>query len=462
LIFVIAAATVVHWLILSLQLPAFTWITAWFWTFQVKHLEARWVLLTVVPAIATVPLLAVKGRYWLKVAALVIFGIAVEFGFGFSEGRGIEGIRERIESTGHAQFAVAAVRQPSILKVMRDYNHLVLYDEVSVYGRTKPPGQLLIYMFTQRLANRLWPRSGPTEQLVVLRTFASYAWPIISYLVLFPFFWLGKIIFDEKIGILACALYVFVPAVNLITLHTDQVFFPLFFVSCLLLAALSAQRRTLALAVVSGMVAYLAVYCSFGLAYVVPAALATAVIVSRAAPAEGGQKRYWPRAVVGFVLGFVVLDLVNRIGFNYDFWARYSYSAAHHIEQKGYEYNLRNVMYFGFSNLLEHMVWTGIPIYVLAWIAIVGSVRAAFRRKADTGGGLVALVLVALIASLVVFGRTSSEIARLWLFLVPVFCMLAAWQAGRRDWLASRWVVGLLVLLQWGTVFLTKHFQDFW
>jgi hypothetical protein len=456
----IVAAVLVHWIILRLRLPAFTWITGWFWPFQVKQLDPRWVLLALAPCLAIVPLLATKGRYWLKVALLVVFGYTMQLSFGFSEGRGIDGVADRMRNTGHARFANAAVRQESVIKVMREYKYLALYNEITQYGKTKPPGQLLLYMFTQRIADRLFPRAEQEQQLDVLRKFASYTWPLMAYLVLFPLFWLTKIIFDHRTGILACALYTLVPSVNLITLHTDQAFFPLLFVSCPLLAAISTSRRTLFPALAAGAVAYLAVYCSFGLACVVPLAIAVSVIVSRT-KAEPGKGAYWYRAMLGLILGFLVLDLINRAAFNYDIWARFRYSMAHHIGLKGYEYNLRNVMYFSFSNLLEQMVWTGLPIYLLAWVGMLASVWAALRRRLDAGS-LLSLALLALIATLLLFGRTFSEVARLWLFLVPVFCVVAAWQMNIRASLSRYWVTALVVVLQWGTTYLTKHFQDFY
>ena len=58
-------------------------------------------------------------------------------------------------------------------------------------------------------------------------------------------------------------------------------------------------------------------------------------------------------------------------------------------------------------------------------------------------------------------GESKGETARLWLFIVPWLCALAA------DELRQRWpegrpmAAGALLVLQWATVVLTKTGQDF-
>lgn len=59
-------------------------------------------------------------------------------------------------------------------------------------------------------------------------------------------------------------------------------------------------------------------------------------------------------------------------------------------------------------------------------------------------------------------GHTKGEVARLWLFLVPVACILAA--DGLHRWFIHRRSAGLvwIAILQAGTMYVIKRFQDFW
>jgi hypothetical protein len=70
-------------------------------------------------------------------------------------------------------------------------------------------------------------------------------------------------------------------------------------------------------------------------------------------------------------------------------------------------------------------------------------------------------MLLLVFVALALFGRTKGEVARLWLFLVPTICVLAANELFMRVGRGRAWAIGALLVLQWGTVYLIKVNQDF-
>jgi hypothetical protein len=96
---------------------------------------------------------------------------------------------------------------------------------------------------------------------------------------------------------------------------------------------------------------------------------------------------------------------------------------------------------------------------LVAW-RLRSAVADTAHRRFDAGTAM-ALVLLAAIAFLLLFGHTKGEVARLWLFSVPVACILAADMLERRFGDHLRYTLVVLVGLQAITVYLTKRFQDF-
>jgi hypothetical protein len=109
---------------------------------------------------------------------------------------------------------------------------------------------------------------------------------------------------------------------------------------------------------------------------------------------------------------------------------------------------------------LEFAIWVGIPLTLLS---LAAERRAILRAVNGNMRGLVLPSLVVLLTFLYLgfFGKTKAESGRLWLFLVPMCCGLAAVEL--RDRYPLRWgpFTTLVIALQWLTVYLTKMGQDF-
>jgi hypothetical protein len=452
-----------HWAILIFRLPVFVAFPGWFWRFIDKPAGSPGVLLLLIvpPAVMVYWVLRPGGRSGFKLLLLILAALNLQFGFALLEGRGIDALRDRMVSSGHAEFVAVAAGREDVFYVLSHYEQLLRTGELGQYAHSKPPGQLLLYMATERVAHWIYPVDGAAARAEWLRTFASCLWPALSALVLVPLFYFGRMFLDEDRATLACVLYIFVPSVNLITLHTDQVFFPTLAMGCLLLATLACRRASAVLAVVAGAFLYLALFCSFGLLNVVPLLAATCFAVAYGPESRRIDFRALLRTGLGILAGVILLDILFRLSLNYDILVRYQEAMAYHAGWKGGDWNAVTLVYYAFLNPLEYAVWLGVPMAILVVAHMLRSLKRVVRRDFAVSACLSAMLLVVLVLLLLV-GQTKGEVARLWLFLVPVVCLAVADEILLRFGQGRGWVLSLLLVLQAVTVYLTKVRQDFW
>ncbi len=458
---VAVCAALLHWVVLVFHLPVFP--DGWVWRFQESPPPRVWPLL-LVAAIAFFVIrqvLRTPNCYGRKLAALIALGFVLQHGFALLEGRGLEGIRSRITDTGHAEFAVDAVRQASLYQTLCNYEQLLDDNQLCVYAQSKPPGQLAFYMLSERLCNGIYPEREESDRwLERFRTFACFFWPGLSFLVLVPLFFFTKTILDAETGILACILYLSIPSVNLIPLHTDQVLFPTFCMTALLLATLAHRRGSLWLAVLAGGVIYTGLFCTFALIFTLP--LAAAVCLAGSYP-PGGERhdlRRFAATGCGVLAGILIVDLLFRMLFGYDIVARYRGAVAFHTAWLHWQPTLWKSLHFANINTLEFILWTGTGVSLLALLNTLRSIERVYAGRIEVAPYL-SLALLAVLFFLTLFGRTEGEVARLWLFLVPSVCVLAAHELRTRfraDW---TWMLPLLLCLQFGTILFLKLHQDF-
>lgn len=454
-------------LVLGLHLPVFTSLRGWFWKAIDKPFAFPAALIggVVLLVAALFAVLRAEGRWALRLSALIVLGFALQHGLALLEGRGLDGMRDRIIKTGHAEFALVAVQQESLWRVLRQYEPLVDRGALGRYAHSKPPGQLLFYMLTERAAQALHPQPTTEARLEQLRTVAAVVWPLVSCLALLPLFLFTRRAFDERRAFVACTLYLLVPSFELITLHTDQVLFPLLTMSAAWLTLVAYERRSLPVGAGAGALFYLAMFFSFPLGAAAPIACATGVGWLRARREEAGPERTLSEtaAVTAAILGGVLaLWLVLRFGLDYDFFTRYRGAIAFHEAWKRWTPGLGPTVYFGSINLLEFAFWLGFPLALLAVAQSARSLQGLRGGWLDADAGL-AVGLAAVLLAFALLGKTKGEVARLWLFLVPFVCVSAAGEAD--SWRQHRYgghALALLLTLQGLALLFVKRFQDFW
>lgn len=440
------ATSLLLWTVLALDVPAFDALPYWFLRLHRTLLDTRYVgaaLACMGVAFAVIGLVrSVKAR----VLVLVLLAWLVQLSFSMSRGKGDEGLRSRIVSTGHAEFARIAVREPSIMDVMRNYEGLVRSGKLGSYAPTKPPGTLLVYMVTDRLSGL---SCAPGERrLACMQTFAAYTWSFFSCLVIVPLFYLARRWGSENIGWLSGLLYLSTPTVNIFTLHLDQVLFPLLSVLIVGCTTLALDRRQRRFALAAGILLYFAIFCSFGLAMIAP--LVAVPFIE--AWWRGMRAREWSRTLLHAGVALIACDLVARAGFSYEMFVRYRAARQAALAWRGWDDSLDTLLRASLTNLVEFSIWTGLALA----LAIVCVSAIFFERITQQARMKPALwlgpVLSFTILALLLLTKTKTESSRLWLFLVPFCCICTAWLVQQDDLVRTRWLRwGVVVACQLGT-----------
>jgi hypothetical protein len=267
-------------------------------------------------------------------------------------------------------------------------------------------------------------------------------------------------IWGEDQAILACLLYLFVPSVNLITLHTDQVFFPLFIMTSLYLATLGAFKRNFWVLVLTGCVIYLAIFCSFALVGILPFVLGTCYAVACHPQNRRCHWLFLSKMLTSLLIGGMGVDILFRVIFHYDIFLRYQRAMAIHTAFKEGIWDISEILYFAQVNMIEYMVWLGIPLSFLCILGFYRVIKGSFQSDFSLRS-LQSLILFFVIFGLAFGGHTKAEVARLWIFLVPCCCILAATEMLNRVKSLQHSFVYVVISLQLGTVYLIKVFQDF-
>lgn len=398
---------------------------------------------------------------WLFLPAAVAVGTALQFGFAWTEGRGIDGIRSRA-SAGHGRFIVDALATDDAAETLRRYEDLVAREKLGQFPRSKPPGTLLFYVLTERVS-RLFVTHTYNERRRWERfvDFLVIAWPVVAALAVVPLYGLARRLGDEADARIAVALYLLVPSFSLVTLHTDQVLFPLLFLAVLVLftwaSAATADGPVVVRGFATGLVLCLAAFCHF------PLALAVVVCgaLSVASVAAGGGSLA-PRARQAGLLaasgaaGMIVPSIALWALFNYNPIVRWRAALAFHAAWRGVPavVDARDAL----NNVAEFIDWMGVPVAGLALgLLVVGRTS----RRAPWSHLAVLASLVGLVVYLAFFSRTVAEVARLWLFLMPLACVAAA-RTLREVGGTFRWAVPLVLALQFASVYVIKTLHDFW
>lgn len=460
---VLAFLTIFHWIILIFHVPIFAKLPGWFWWFIDKSHGWYWlvILLFLEAALLLYVLYKFSMADWLRIGLLILLGVSFQFGFAFYEGRGLDGIKDRIVRSGHTEFAYAAVVHDAALPVAKNYETLLQQRALGKYAMSKPPGQLLFYMATKRISTLVGKPADKKEELKKLQVFASIIWPFFSYLILIPLFLYTQLLFDKETAFITCVLYVLIPSVTLITLHTDQVLFPLLFMIPLLLAGIGAKTNRSLISWTAGISVYLACYFTFALVFVVPFVCVTMYILLKR---NNTKERLWlmfARHLFVFTVGIGITGLCFFYLFNYDIFLRYSNAMAFHQAWKRWENTFQNITVSAGVNILEFILWLGLPVFVLA-VNRCRKAIPAIRKQTGGDGNWIVLTLFAVFLFIAFIGKTRGEVARLWLFLVPFFCIGAAREI-TPDFKEKKFFSSIVILFfQFFTIFITKAHQDFW
>jgi hypothetical protein len=447
--------------LLIFQIPLLQqFVPFWFWHLHVKPAGLPWYPAIYAVATAFVLLLLHRERKipaFLILTAFILTAYLLQLALAFQEGRKINGMRDRIVTTGHAEFAVKAAELSDAGDLLRNYEMRVHSGTLGDFAPSKPPGQLLFYYGSQRISDLLHPSAAPADRLANARTFAAWFWPLFSFLFLPALYCLTKQLRNADAALSACALTLFVPSLQLITLHLDQVLYPLLVLLTALAFRQAAQRQSLPAAVLGGVLLYFSLFVSFSLAAALP------VFAACLLP-DSNQKR-WSRLLLNLAaaaLGFATAAVLVYLLWSYDPLLRWHEALHYHAQWKGSIAGFEDVMRTGFCNLLEFFLWLGIPLSAAALGGLMAVLWRDARAKTLSSESALALGCLCALLGAAFLSQTRAETARLWIFFVPLLCIFAALYFENWEGKPKRALFSLVLVLQMTTLYLTKTFQDFW
>lgn len=458
--------TLAYWTILIFHFSLFQIVRGYFWHAMVwidKPLDAFWIfpLIVIVSIVIIYIILKYTGQIKINLLLLILLGFFIQMGFGFMEGQGIDGIRSRIIKTGHAEFARLAVFEDDLIEVAVNYEEFIKQDTIIKYAHTKPPGQLLFYMITQKISNSIKPEQNLIKKHNRLVTFASYAYPLISYLVIIPLYFFSRLFLSKNQAIVPCMLYIFIPNVTLVTLHLDQVLYPLLFMTTLYISSVAAMKRSIPLAIVGGAVLYLSLYISFSLLPMVIFSIVAVMVFSMTGDANHTRIRSSLIILAGFIGGVIVLFFLFKLLLNYNPLLRYENAMKYHQIWKVWEPGFKNTILFASLNFIEFVCWTGIPLVVFYLAGLGKAIRNIFEKRLSQIDYF-SLSLAIVFVLLGLLGKTKGEVSRLWIFLVPLLCVFVCFELLKRFKGKENLAFSILLTVQMTTIMLIKRFQDFW
>ncbi len=463
LVVLAGALALFHWVVLVFQLKIFLVIRAWKWYFTEKPLaDGASVVLPGLAAalfLATALIVRAPRPFWRSLALLVALGYILQVGFvGFVEGGGFENIRLKYADSIFNGYARAAAEQPPMFAALREYEARYGTDR---YLGTKPPGVLVPYLLTQRLADAFQPQTTSEGRFAAQTSLAARLYPLIAFLLPAVLFFLARqLIQPEEDALLPGLLYITAPNVILIPLFLDQVLYPLLFVLVLLLVQRSLHQPSFRWGFAAGASMYLAWYFTFSLLPLLPLAVLWIVL-------EGWRRREgWfllPQrrlALAGLAAGLLALVLALGALLNYNPVLRFSRAITNHQTTHTFNTPLERALNALELNSAEQVAYCGFPLILLTLSRIGRAGLAFLRRRAVTLDAL-ALALLATYLMMNVFGSTNGETQRLFLFLVPLFALFAAEEAKT---LFRKKEMGFyyLLALQLTTAVLLYHYQDFY
>ncbi len=453
-----AALAVLYWIIIIFRLPVFTIVPGYFWHFMhfmKKPPGSPWLYmpLTLIAALGLYLVYKFRERKAPAIIILILLGYVLQIGTGFLDGHGINAFRSRLLSFGHAEFVKLASADLDTKLIVTNYEDILTDNPQIKFAHTKPPGQLLFYVLSQRITETISPSASYTPRAVKLTLFISLVWPLLAFLVIWPMYSVARALYDHRTALMAATLYLFVPSVMLVILHLDQVLYPLLFMLAISMALKAGQKSSYIWAGLCGVFVYLAAYVSFSLivAWPVAAGLMTAV----------SKRRFWWKGILLSIVGAAVMYWLFYSAFNYSALTRFENAMAYHRAWKAWQPGLSNAFEFGVLNLIEFFCWVGLPIAVLFLVSAWDSVKDVLAKRFKNIRWPVIISVLAL-GGIALFGETKGEVGRLWIFMIPLVCIIAASEIVRRFSRTSDRTFLYIVTLQFITVMLIKHFQDFW
>jgi len=466
----LALATLTQLVLVAAQLPGIRAVPGWFYAPVPRGLGAGWAMAGVcllAPCLMHLTLRAARAGHGMRtLGAALTLGLATQGLFVPLDARREGSLLARHEG-GHAEFhAIAHASRGHLTQTLRHYDERAESRTLGVFAPTKPPGALAVYAGLDALGR------GPLEgHFTGLRRLArqslrvaayedgfvasTLAFPLFTALLLPLIVLLGARLHARhtfepegdshttsphhalEAGAAAAVLTATSPALLLITYHLDGALYPLAAALTLWLVSLamtvhgpqrglSLSARVLALSMLAGVTFGAGLYVSYSLLPALGLALGVVLALGLAAPHKARPLRRGALTLIGFAVGAVGVTAVFVLALSYEPGLRFEAAMSYHDRWKA---AVPEWPWRGWA-LLEWALYAGFPLVGLLLARALGSL-AHLRDARKFTSTLLPLGMVALLLAVSALSGTN-EVARMWLFLVPVAAVAAVPSSVRR------------------------------
>jgi len=428
IILIVLGATLFHWTILVFKDAVLASFPYWWGSFRPQPFSIRDLLFLVSIAlmILTIRTITVSPQKVIRnLGFIVLLGFIIQVSFGYIAGGGFRALKKTLTTSTQDRFAVEAAQGLDFIEMTRQYEDR--YGK-GVFLSTKPPGALALYILFEKIAGINNPSDNLEERYQNLTTFASYVFPLLSLLIVVPMYLLSKEINKVDVALIAPLIMVLTPNFILMHLQLDQFIYPLLFVIGILLTWKSVSSQSPTIAFLSGIWMYLSLFVSFSLLPLIAMGL---LIIVLSIFIEKDIRHSLARKIpvlISTCAGFIISIVVFYLAFGYDPMIRYQNAIAHHRTGKLFQSGLSQISIAIAQNNLEFLFWIGAPLFLLTISRFIRSGVHITRGKGTNFDILSTSFLMTLIA-LNFFGQTRGEVGRIWLFMLPIFAILAADEA---------------------------------
>ncbi len=268
--------------------------------------------------------------------------------------------------------------------------------------------------------------------------------PILSGLIVWPLYRLGRAVYDEATALRAALLWPLLPSVALWATRWDP-FYALFTVLALIAIHFALSRRKLIGFLIGGLVFSMGLFFTFG-NVIIALLLGLYALIWLVGHANRPGLTWLLAGAALFAAGAIAWWIALWLIYGLDPIALWRTAVSIHL---GLE---RSYITWLFFDVYDFLVFMGIVISVL-WIARV--IKAA--RKARAPQRSIDVLTFAFVAGLLVLdlsGTSRGEVARLWAFLLPLPLLGAMYRLPSRPWVFTS-VIALLALQVFvGNIFL--------
>lgn len=254
--------------------------------------------------------------------------------------------------------------------------------------------------------------------------FLSLFLPFLKCVVILPMYYLGKLIYDKKTSLIAVCFYAAIPALNLFTPGMDQTY-TLVSVLSFYLFCFSIKKNNIWFALLSGLVLSIGIMLSFCFLVILGLIICYGLIWLWI------NKTHLNYILKSFSVLFVALTALPLLFYLlYDFniinffVSINVFSENARLDIVGSEVARRTYWKWLLYNPLDFFMFTGIPISMLSFRSIYNVIRSRKIRAANVFSVSFFIILFLLLVS----GINRSEVARLWMFLMPFPALIAASQ----------------------------------